>query len=112
MHQLPRPLNRGGAAAASNAQRPTSSSERPPMRSRSSQDLVSYTERAQQDTGLDALRQGPGSTALDKETQKLHQIVQVGISTRLLYISADALPELLHQSCLDHLLGSSQSTSS
>jgi autophagy-related protein 13 len=78
MHQLPRPLNRGGAA---NPQRTTSSSERPPMRSRSSQDLVSYTERVPQDSGMDTLRQGPGSAALDKETQKLHQIVQVGTWT-------------------------------
>jgi hypothetical protein len=51
------------------------------MRSRSSQDLVSYNERVPQDSGVDALRQGPGSTALDKETQKLHQIVQVGSPT-------------------------------
>jgi len=81
MHQHPRPAPRAASAAsnpATNPERTNNLRERPVNRTRSSQDLSSYTERAGGEAGGEQPRaESSAAGSLDRETTKLNQIIQV-----------------------------------
>ncbi|KAK3686483.1 autophagy protein 13 [Vermiconidia calcicola] len=80
MHQHPRPSPRTATAAinpATNPERTNNPRDQPPVRTRSSVDLASYTERAGGEAaGTAARNDSTAGGSQDRENTKLNQIVQ------------------------------------